>query len=117
MIFVPRAGIIWAMGDVARPGGYMISNNEGTISVLELVARAGGTPPSAVPSHAKLIRKSGSGYIEMPLQLSAMQKGKRADMQLQPDDIVYVPFSYMRNLAESSSGIVSSLGSAAVYKF
>jgi polysaccharide export outer membrane protein len=64
-----------------------------------------------------LIRKSGSGYIEMPLQLSAMQKGKRADMQLQPDDIVYVPFSYMRNLAESSSGIVSSLGSAAVYKF
>jgi polysaccharide export outer membrane protein len=116
-VVVPRAGIVYVLGDVARPGGYTMTNNEARISVLELVARAGGTNHSAVPSHAKLIRKSGGGYVETPLPLSAMQKGKRADMQLQPADIVYVPFSYMRNFTLQASGIAASVGSAAVYKF
>jgi polysaccharide biosynthesis/export protein len=117
MIVVPKAGIVYVLGDVARPGGYTMTNNEAAISVLELVARAGGTNHSAVPSHAKLIRKSGSGYIEMPLQLSAMQKGKRADLPMQAGDIVYVPFSYLRNFGLQASGLVASAASAAVYRF
>lgn len=116
-IVVPRAGIVYVLGDVARPGGYTMTNNEAAISVLELVARAGGTNHSAVPSHAKLIRKSGSGYIEMPLQLSAMQKGKRADLPLEAGDIIYVPFSYMRNFGLQASGLAASAASAAVYRF
>lgn len=116
-IVVPKAGIVYVLGDVARPGGYAMTNNEAAVSVLELVARAGGTNHSAVPSHAKLIRKADSGYLESPLQLSEMQKGKRADMPLKPDDIVYVPFSYLRNFSLQSSSIAASVGSAAVYRF
>ena len=78
---------------------------------------AGGTNHSAVPSHAKLIRKSGGGYIEMPLPLSAMQKGNRADLPLRADDIVYVPFSYIRNFGMQAAGIAGAVGSAAVYRF
>ncbi len=58
-VIVPKAGIVYVMGDVARPGGYMMTNNEAQISALQLVARAGGTNHSAVPSSARLIRKSG----------------------------------------------------------
>jgi polysaccharide export outer membrane protein len=116
-ILVPKAGIVYMLGDVARPGGYTMTNNETAISALELVARSGGTNHSAVPSHAKLIRKSGAGYVEMPLQLSAMQKGKRADIPLEAGDIVYVPFSYMRNFGMQSSGLAAAAASAAVYKF
>jgi polysaccharide export outer membrane protein len=116
-ILVPKAGIVYALGDVARPGGYTMTNNEAAISLLELMARAGGTPPTAVPSHAKLIRKTDSGYVEMPVQLSAMQKGKRADMPLQAGDIVYVPFSYLRNFAMGASGLAAAAASAAVYRF
>lgn len=116
-IVVPKAGIVYLLGDVARPGGYTMTNNEAAISVLELVARAGGTNHSAVPSHAKLIRKTDNGYVEMPLQLSDMQKGKRADLPLQAGDIVYVPFSYLRNLAEGANGLAAAAASAAVYKF
>jgi polysaccharide biosynthesis/export protein len=36
-------------------------------------------------------------------------------MQLQPDDVVYMPFSYLRNIATTSSGIVASAASAAIY--
>jgi polysaccharide export outer membrane protein len=116
-LFVPKAGIVYALGDVGRPGGYTMTNNEGSISVLELVALAGGTNHSAVPSQAKLIRKNGDNLIEIPLALSAMQKGNRIDMPLEPGDIVYVPFSYMRNIAGNAGGIAASAAGAMIYQF
>jgi polysaccharide export outer membrane protein len=116
-VIVPRAGIVYALGDVGKAGGYAMANNEAKISALELIARAGGAPPNAAPSHARLIRKSGNGYVEIPLPLDKMQVGKRADIQLQADDIVYVPFSYMRNFAVNAAGLVAAVGSAAVYKY
>jgi len=116
-VLVPRAGVVYALGDVAHPGGYTMTNNEGRISALELVSRAGGISPSAGPSHARLIRKSGDGYVEIPLSLNKMEKGEQADIQLQADDIVYVPFSYLHNAAVNSAGIVEAAAAAAVYRF
>lgn len=116
-IFVPRAGIVYVLGDVAHPGGYTMTNNEAEITALQLVARAGGTNHSAVPSKAILMRKTASGYANTPMQLSAMQKGKVPDVKLEANDIIYVPFSYMRNFGMQASGLAASVGSAAVYKF
>jgi polysaccharide export outer membrane protein len=116
-VIVPKAGIVYVLGEVARPGGYTMTNNDAQITVLQLIARAGGTNHSAVPSHARLIRKRGDTHIEETLPLSAMQKGKRADVPLQPDDIVYVPFSYLKNFAANGTGIAASAASAAIYRF
>jgi len=116
-VIVPRAGVVYVLGDVGHPGGYTMTNNAAQLSVLELVARAGGTNHTAVPSHAKLIRKSGTGYVEIGIQLADMQKGKLSDMPMQPDDIVYVPFSYLKNFAVNGAGIAASAASAAVYHF
>jgi polysaccharide export outer membrane protein len=116
-VLVPRAGIVYVLGDVLHPGGYTMTNNEARISVLELIARAGGTNHSAVPSQTKLIRKSSDGYVETQVPLSRMQKGKQADLQLQADDIVYVPFSYLRNFALNATGVAAEIGAAALYKF
>jgi polysaccharide biosynthesis/export protein len=93
-----------------------MQNTHSQLTVIEAVALAGGTPPSAVPSHAKLIRRQAQGgYQEIPINFSDMQKGKKPDMQLEPDDIVYIPFSYLKNIASTSSGIVASAASAAIY--
>lgn len=116
-VIVPKAGIVYVLGDVARPGGYTMTNNDAQITVLQLVARAGGTNHSAVPSRAKLIHKSGNVYLEEALPLSAMQKGNRADVPLHPDDVIWVPFSYLRNFGMQATGIVASVGSAAMYRF
>jgi polysaccharide export outer membrane protein len=116
-ILVPKAHIVYMLGDVRAPGGYTMTNNAAQLSALQLLARAGGTLPTAVPSHARLIRKTGSGFSETPLPLSAMEKGKSADIALQPDDIIYVPFSYLRNFAVEASGIVATAANAAVYRF
>jgi polysaccharide export outer membrane protein len=44
-----------------------------------------------------------------------MQKGKKPDIPLQPGDIVYVPFSYLRNAALSVTNIAASATGAALY--
>ena len=116
-VVVPKAGIVYVLGDVARPGGYTITNNEAQISVLQLIARAGGTNHSAAPAHARLLRKTSSAYSESSLSISAMQKGKALDVQLQANDILYVPFSYLRNIGMQMTGVVGSLASATIYQF
>ena len=64
----------------------------------------------------RLIRRTPEGgYKEIALNFSAMQKGKTADLLLEPDDVLYIPFSYLRNVASTASGIVASTSSAAIY--
>jgi len=117
-IFVPRASIVYLLGDVGRPGGYAMTTADSKLSVLQVVAEGGGTLHTAVPAKARLIRKRGDGtYVELPLPLSAMQKGKTSDMQLQGDDIIYVPFSYLRNMALGIDSLISSAASASIYRF
>lgn len=115
-VIVPKAGIAYVLGDVSRPGGFVMQNNHSQLTALQAVALAGGTAHSAVPAHAKLIRRlPEGGYKEIALNFSAVQKGKHPDIVLEPDDVIYIPFSYLRNIVTSSSGIVAAATSAAIY--
>jgi polysaccharide export outer membrane protein len=69
-----------------------------------------------VPSKARIIRKQADGsYVELPLPLADMQKGKQPDMPLEANDVIYVPFSYVRNIAVNLGGLIASTSSAAIY--
>jgi polysaccharide export outer membrane protein len=117
-VFVPRASFVYVLGDVAKPGGYAMATNDSKLSVLQVVAQAGGTQPTAVPAKARLIRKRDDGtYEESALPLSDMQKGKTSDRQLQTDDIIYVPFSYVRSMALGVDSLVAAAASASIYRF
>jgi len=117
-IFIPRASIVYVLGDVNKPGGFPFATSDSKLSVLQVVSLAGGTPPTAVPSHARLIRKQPDGtYAELALPLSEMQKGKKSDMQLQNDDIIYVPYSYLRAMASGVDNLVAAATSASIYRF
>jgi polysaccharide export outer membrane protein len=117
-VIVPKADVVYILGDVTRPGGIAIVTNDSKLSVVQAISLAGGTPPNAVPSHTRLIRRQADGsHAEIPLQLSDMEKGKTPDMPLQADDIVYVPFSYMRNMAVGAGSLVGATSAAAIYRF
>lgn len=117
-IIVPKAGIVYILGDVRQPGGYTMTTNDGTLSVLQLLARAGGLAHSAVPGKSQLIRKTETGeVVEMRLNVAKMEKGKIRDIDLAADDILYIPFSYMRNFAANAEGPIASIGSATVYRY
>jgi len=114
-VLVSRAPVVYVMGDVNRPGGYAIATNDSHLSLLQAVAMAGSATKTSVQSHVRLIRKTSGGATEIPVRLDAIQKGKREDIELQADDIVYVPFSFMKNLAVNSASIAASTAGAAMY--
>jgi polysaccharide biosynthesis/export protein len=117
-VLVAKAPVVYILGDVNRPGGIAMVTNDSKLSAVQAISIAGGTPPNAVPSHSRLIRRQADGsHIEIPLQLSAMEKGKQPDIDLQADDILYVPFSYTRNMAVGAGSLVSATSSAAIYHF
>ncbi len=116
-LFIPKAGVIYILGDVHAPGGYAMTNNEGSLTAMQLVARAGGTNTTAAPDHAIIVRGgTGSPAVEK-IKIGKIRKGKVADEAMQAGDILYIPFSYLRNFAVNAVGITSTLGSAAIYKF
>ena len=116
IVLVPKAAIAYVLGDVSHPGGIIMQNNHSQLTVLQAVALAGGTPSSAVPSRARLIHRSLDGtYQELNINVSRMQKGKEPDVLLHPDDVIFIPFSYLRNIGSNASGIVAAASSAAIY--
>ena len=96
-ITVPRAPIIYVVGDVGRPSGLLVDN--GTLTVLQALALAGGTNRTAKMGGARIIRKGPTGMTEMTVQLKKMLEAKVPDVTLQADDILFVPVSGGRVLA------------------
>jgi polysaccharide biosynthesis/export protein len=116
-VVVSRAGIVYILGDVNRPGGYVMSNNESQLTLLQGLALAGGVTRAAKQGHAHLIRKRPQGgFTDTELSVGDIQKGKQPDLALLPGDVLYLPFSFGRNLATTgASGIAAAAAGAAVY--
>ncbi len=114
-VVVSKVAVVYVLGDVLRPGGYPISTNNSKITVLQAIALAGYANHTAAVGKSKLVRETPHGVQEINLPVGAMQKGKMPDVALLPDDVVYVPFSFVRNLEVNGQGILASATSAAIY--
>lgn len=114
-VLVPKAGIVYVLGDVAKPGGYPINTNDSKLTVLQALSMAGSPAKTALLGKAKLIRLTAGGEQDIPLKLAAMQEGKQPDITLQPDDKLFIPYSWMKNLVVNGSSIAASATSAAIY--
>lgn len=97
-ITVPRAPVIYVVGDVGRPSGLLVDN--GTMTVLQALALAGGTNKTAKLGAVRILRKGPSGGVtETKVQIKKMLEAKAPDVTLQADDILFVPVSGGRVLA------------------
>ena len=97
-INVPKAPIVYVVGDVARPSGVIVDN--GSLSVLQALALAGGTNHTAKLSGARVIRKAPDGGVtETKVEIKKMLEAKAPDVMLQADDILFIPVSGARVLA------------------
>jgi polysaccharide export outer membrane protein len=113
-VVVPKVGLIYVLGDVGRPGAYPMDTNDSSITALQAVALAGGINNTAAASKSVMMRKGANGYQESKLPLKDMEKGKVPNIALAADDIIFVPFSFGRNLAVNGAGIVATAGQAAI---
>jgi len=116
-IFVPRAGIVYVVGDVNRPGGYVLEGRR-ALTAEEAMSLAGGSGHAAALNRAQLVRTLDDGRKEaITIPLNRIFKGLAPDVALNDGDILYVPTSNVRHSAETA--ITSALGIAtnvAVYR-
>lgn len=110
-ITVPRAPIIYVVGDVGRPSGLLVDN--GTLTVLQALALAGGTNRTAKMGGARIIRKTPAGMTETNVQLKKMLEAKVPDVTLQADDILFVPISAGKIVAARTFDAAMAMATAA----
>jgi polysaccharide export outer membrane protein len=94
IVKVTRAGIVYVIGEVRRPGGFVLKSNE-KISVLQALALSEGLTRTAAKAEARIIRtdQQSGERKETPIDLGKILAGKAPDPVLEPKDIVFVPNS------------------------
>jgi polysaccharide export outer membrane protein len=118
IVTVPHAGIVYVLGAVPKPGGFVLANDRGHMSTLKILALAGGLKNTAKSDHAVIIRKDNQGKAhEVLVDLKKVQNRQTEDVLLQPSDILYVPDSSVKQALLRAAEFGLLLGSAvALYR-
>jgi len=113
VVVVPRAGIVYVLGAVSRPGGYVMQE-DGTLDVAQALSLAYGTSLNAAVGSIHIVRKQANGTVQtIPVSFRKITKGEEVPIQLQAEDILYVPVSKVKTVA--TAGLVGSTSSAVIY--
>jgi polysaccharide export outer membrane protein len=113
-VVVPRAGIVYVLGEVTKPGGYVL-NSTGGITALQVVAVAGGPTHVASAGKTRLLRRSENGFQEQRIDLKKLLRGKTQDVAVRDQDILFIPSSAIKT-ALSASALVAVAASTAIYR-
>jgi polysaccharide biosynthesis/export protein len=100
VIEVPRARLIYVIGQVSKPGGFVLNDNE-NISALQALSMAGGATQFASLKNIKILRTVPGARDRqlIAVNLSNVIRGKSGDSILRPDDILYVPGNMAKNIS------------------
>lgn len=111
-VVISKAGVAYVVGEVVSPAGFILDSDQ-PMTVLKLIAMARGINKGAKADGTKLIRKNDKGFIEIPVPLSKIMSAKANDVEVHPDDIIFVPSSVAKGAArrglETALSLVTSL--------
>ena len=115
VISVPRAEIVYVIGEETKPGGYTLRERE-SMSVLQALSMAGGMSRAAGPKNAKLLRQTpGNGErTEIAVDLKKILAGQGKDTPMLPEDILLVPNNAPRSVALRSMEAALTIGTGLV---
>lgn len=113
-IIVQKSGIVYILGDVKRPGGYLLDNNE-RLTLMEAISLAGGNTVTSNLKNARLIRKLPAGREEIKLNLKKVYRGKEADLKVKNGDILYIPSSAVKTFVYHGFAGIATTANTAVY--
>jgi polysaccharide export outer membrane protein len=113
-VVVPGAPIVYVLGEVVKPGGYVLGSSGG-VTVLRVLAAAGGPTRYAAVGGTKMLRRTPKGLQQLPVPLKNLLRAKAPDMPLEPDDIIFVPNSRFKE-ALNVGALAGTLGTVALYR-
>ncbi len=116
-IIVARAGIVYVVGDVTRPSGFMIEDN--ALTVLKALALAGGGTRTSSLNSSKILRQTPTGVQQIPVQLKKVLQAKATDIPMLKGDVLWVPGSAAKTVAfrtaEAAMSMTTALAVIAVH--
>jgi polysaccharide export outer membrane protein len=119
IVKVPRAGIVYVVGGVRKPGGFVLRSNE-NISVLQALALAEGLTRTSLKSQTRIIRtdQNTGKRIDIPEDLGKILASKSPDPLLQPKDIIFVPDSSAKSaFYRGAEAALSTATGVAIYRW
>jgi polysaccharide export outer membrane protein len=93
VISIPRAEMVYVIGDVKRAGGFVLGETA-NMSVLQALSLASGLEKTASATRAKILRASVSKDLkrtEIAVNLKKILEGKDQDVPMESEDILFVP--------------------------
>ncbi len=119
VISVPKADLVYVVGSVHKPGGFVLGENE-SLSALQVLSLAEGLDKTAAPEKAKIMRAvpGTSNRTEVAVNLKKLMAGKGTDLSLKADDILFVPDSAAKSVAARTFEAAVQIGTGlAIYRY
>jgi polysaccharide biosynthesis/export protein len=117
VLAIPRAQMVYVVGEIQKPGGYLL-NERDTVSVLQALSLAGGFTANAAPKKAKILREQAgnSGRVEVMTNLRTILAGKSPDIALHADDILFVPDSLPKSAGRTALQTALNMAGVAIWR-
>jgi len=116
-IIVSRAGIVYVVGDVQRPSGFVIEDS--SLTVLKALALAGGSTRTSALNKTKILRQTPNGVQEISVPLSKVMHAKAPDVALVKGDVLFIPGSSAKaagyRTADAAMSLTTAVGILAVH--
>jgi polysaccharide export outer membrane protein len=115
VISVPKATMVYVIGEVVKPGNFAMSSHERT-TALQVVSMAGGFAKLAKSKEAHILRlePGSTERKDIPINLSKIMEAKAPDVALQAEDILYVPNSLPKSVGLRTLDAVIQMGTGYV---
>ena len=108
-VTVQRAGIVYVVGAVNRPGGFVLTSEHEPMTVLKALALAEDLKPTARGNDALIIPPKTSSSVNpegVPVRVKDILAGRVPDQPLEANEILFVPDSLgqraLRRAAEAA---------------
>lgn len=109
-IIVSRAGIIYVVGDVGHPSGFLIEDN--SLTVLKALALAGGSTRTSALNKTRILRQTANGIQEIPVPMKKILYAKAPDVPLTKGDVLFIPGSAPKAAAYQTAQAAMSFSTA-----
>jgi polysaccharide biosynthesis/export protein len=118
VIRVSKSPIVYVIGEVHKPGGFAVGERD-SLSALQALSMAEGLVKTATPQKARILRLNpdSATRTDIPVDLRRILAGKKPDVRMQPDDILFVPDSKIKGgIARIAEIAVGAMTGAIIYR-
>jgi polysaccharide biosynthesis/export protein len=113
VVTVPHAGIVYVLGAVNRPGGFVVANDRTQLTTLKVLSLAGGLTRIAKLDKAVIIRKDENGkQTEDEIDLKKVLARQTEDITMRASDILYIPDDRTKEVLLRALEIAIGVGSS-----